>query len=174
MRCRAVNYCIAQRLATLFALLPLAGCSAPRLTLEPRWAPLTEIIERPAPAGVALSTRAIATVGHQVLVHDLADFVRRHPPGSARLEALLLHEQEHASRQEAAGLGLWLARYVSDRAFMWAEEQRGWALELQALRAAGLRRDPREVAAVLTGYRNLEGPMCSYAEALAFAEAAQR
>ena len=87
------------------------------------------------------------------------------------MEALLLHEREHAVRQLDAGLGPWLARYLNDREFMWQEEQAGWFLHLRHLQAAGRPLFPQVIARTLAGYRNLEGPMVSEAEALAWVEA---
>src|SRR5690606_25002714 len=98
-------------------------------------------------------------------------WLARHPPGSPPYEAVLLHEQVHAQRQVAAGVDPWIQRYLSDRAFMWAEEQRGWYVQLRHLRQRGLGVDAAAVARNLTTYRNLAGAMVSYDEALEWTRA---
>lgn len=156
---------------------PSSGGGAPRrdeprpgeLRLDPRWAPLEAIVERAALPG--LSNTAATTIGTKVHVVDLAAWLKRHPEGSPRFDAVLHHEQVHARRQLAAGVDPWIARYLRDRAFMWAEEQRGWYEELRHLQARGLQVNPPGVAKVLSKYSNLAGPMVTYDEALAWVQA---
>jgi len=155
------------RLALALCAL-LSGCSSQVLRLEPRWAPLVEVVERPA---LVLSDEASTTLGNRIYVVDLSGWERRYPEGSPEREGLLLHEQEHARRQAAAGLGRWLVAYLDDTDVMWDEERRGWALELRHLQRSGRPVNPEKIAAILRGYRNLHGRMVSYPAALAFVRA---
>ena len=155
------------RAALLLSLL-LAGCSRDVLRLEPEWAPLVEVVERPS---LVLTDETTTTLGTRLYVANLDGWERRYPEGSVEREALLLHEQEHARRQLAAGLGRWLGRYLNDREVMWAEEQRGYALQIRHLALRGRPVNPQGLAATLHDYRNLEGRMVGYAEALAFVQA---
>lgn len=153
---------------SLVVLVFLAGCSTGVEHLDPRWAPLVEVVERPE---LGFADGASTTLGRRIYVVDLDDWRDRYPEGSVEREALLLHEQEHARRQLAAGLGRWLGRYLNDREFMWAEEQRGWALALRHLSRHGRPVYPDDVALSLHGYRNLAGRMVGYADALVFVRA---
>ena len=153
---------------TLAVVLALAGCSRDVLRLEPEWAPLVEVVERP---GLVFTDETTTTLGTRLYVADLGDWERRHPAGSVERAALLLHEQEHARRQLATGLGRWLGRYLNDREFMWGEEQRAYALQLRHLARYGRPVNPQAIAATLHEYRNLEGRMVGFAEALAFVQA---
>jgi len=155
------------RLRAAAVVLLLAGCQGPH-ALDERWCPLVEVVERPD----LLATGAVATtLGTRIYVSDLDGFLERFPPGSVEQEALLLHEQAHARRQLETGLGVWLARYLNDRAFMWREEHVGWFLQLRRLQAAGRPLVPAAIARTLAGYRNFQGRMVSHAEALAWIEA---
>lgn len=153
-------------LAGLCALL--CGCSGEVLRLEPRWAPLVEVVERPA---LVLSDEVSTTLGNRIYVVDLDGWERRYPEGSPERDGLLLHEQEHARRQAAAGLGRWLVAYLDDPDVMWEEERRGWALELRHLQRSGRPVNQEKIAAILHGYRNLRGRMVSQPAALAFVRA---
>ena len=155
------------RAALLLPLL-LAGCSSDVLRLEPEWAPLVEVVERPS---LVLTDETTTTLGTRIYVPYLDAWERRYPEGSVERAALLLHEQEHARRQLATGLGRWLGRYLNDREFMWAEEQRGYALQLRHLVRHGRPVNAQVLAATLHDYRNLAGRMVGYAEALAFVQA---
>ncbi len=154
-------------IAAALAALPISGCVPTSYALPPEWAPLTEIVERP---GFLLDSGATTTLGTHILVADLHAWQRRYPVGSAERDALLRHEREHAVRQQARGLGPWLRLYLNDRDFMWAEEQRGWYLELRRLQAAGRPVFPAEIALRLTRYRNLAGRMVSFPVALAWVQ----
>lgn len=147
--------------------LALGGCGPSSYALPPEWAPLTEVVERPR---VGLDDGTTTTVGTRILVADLRAWQRRYPEGSVERDALLRHEREHAIRQQGRGLGPWLRLYLNDRDFMWAEEQRGWYLELRRLQAAGRPIVPAEIAARLSRYRNLAGRMVSFRIALAWVQ----
>lgn len=155
------------RLAVALCAL-LAGCSSEVLRLEARWAPLVEVCERPA---LVLSDGASTTLGNRIYVVDLDAWQRRYPEGSPEREGLLLHEQEHARRQAAVGLGRWLAAYLDDPDVMWDEERRGWARELRHLQRSGRPVNPEKIAELLHEYRNLRGRMVSRPDALAFVRA---
>lgn len=148
----------------LSLVIAVGGCSAGAHPLEARWAPLEVVLERPP----LLSPGATTTIGAQVYVADLDAWLRRYPDGSPAQEALLLHEREHSLRQGARGIGPWLRLYLNDRRFMWAEEQRGWYLELRHLQRSGRPIVAVEVATRLARYRNLQGRMVSFADALAW------
>ena len=154
--------------AALVLVLALAGCSRDVLRLDPEWAPLVDVIERPS---LVFTDEATTTLGSRLYVADLDAWERRYPAGSVERAALLLHEQEHARRQLAMGLGRWLGRYLNDCAFMWAEEQRGYALQLRHLSRHGRPVNAQAIAATLHGYRNLGGRMVGFPEALAFVQA---
>lgn len=154
--------------AVLLVAIVLAGCSADVIRLEPEWAPLAEVVQRPS---LVFTDETSTTLGTRIYVADLDAWERRYPEGSVEREALLLHEQEHARRQLAAGLGRWLGRYLNDREFMWAEEQRGYALQLRHLARRGRPVNPSALAATLHDYRNLDGRMVGFAQALAFVHA---
>jgi hypothetical protein len=151
------------RAAALLALF-LVGCAGDRYALGPEWAPLEEIAELDLPL---VPDSAITTIGKRCLVADLDEFLGDHPPGSADFDAIMLHEQAHAVRQRERGLTAWLAAYLADRDFAWAEEQVGWAIELQHLRARGALTNPPEYyASILARYRNARGQLVSYEAAL--------
>lgn len=155
--------------AVILALSSLvAGCGTGTHALDPRWRPLELVVERPP---LLLREGATTTLGSRVYVADLDAWLERHPDGSVEQEALLLHEREHAVRQLDLGLGPWLRRYLNDRRFMWAEEQRGHFLELRHLQRAGRPVVAAQVALRLSRYRNLQGRMVSFAEALAWVQA---
>ena len=147
----------------LVALLP-AGCTRPH-RLDPKWSPLVEVVERP---DLILSEGASTTVGTRVFVANLKGWLRRYPVGSVEREALLLHEREHALRQLRYGVGDWIARYLNDTAFMWREEQLGWAQELLHLRDNGRPVLPEAIAVALSEYQNFTGAMVAYPDALAW------
>lgn len=147
----------------------LVGCgSSERLELEARWRPLEQIVEADLPL---VPDTAITTIGARCYVVDLDEFLREHPPGSVEFDAIMLHEQVHARRQEDEGLGEWLARYLADQDFAWAEEQAGWAIELRHRRARGALEPAEHYAAILARYRNARGELVSYEAALAFVRA---
>lgn len=135
--------------------------------LEARWRPLERVEERPPLPGLSATTAT--TISPVVYVQDVQGWLKRHPPGSPHYEALLQHEQLHARRQVAAGVDAWVQRYLRDREFMWAEEQRGWYVQIQRLQQAGFMVDPAAVARVLLQYRNLSGAMVGRDEALRWA-----
>lgn len=138
--------------------------------LDPRYRPLVAIVERPPLPG--MSSTAATTISPKVYVVDLDRWLKKHPPGTALFEGVIRHEQLHARRQEAypGGVDAWVQRYLNDVAFMWDEEQRGWAEQIKFLRYGGLKVSPEGVAKNLANYSNLKGSMVGYADALAWVQ----
>jgi len=163
----------------LLILLLLAGCKT--YDLGPEWKPLTTVIQRPSLPFA--SDSATTTMGSHVYVVNLEGWLLTYPPGSVEFVALMRHEREHARRQYRylglpgeLALSAWIARYLTDREFMWAEEQAGFYQALKWLQAAGLW-PPQRTAHVAHDmsslYKTAAGtPMVSEAEARAWIEAA--
>ena len=151
------------RIVLLAALvLPSLGCGSKEFTVPEMYAPLVSIVERP---NYVLPETAITTIGTTAYVVSLGDWLADHPEGSIAFNATLLHEQEHSKRQLSYGTLAWLAQYVVDTGFMWAEEQRGWYLELKALANSGQHLNVDAIAQILHDYKNLSGRMVSFPEA---------
>jgi len=131
------------------------------MDLDEEWKPLVVMAERPDMLG---GENQITTVGNHVYVESIEKWLTKNPPGSASYRARLRHEQEHSKRQFAMGVLLWIARYGTDKSFMWAEEQLGWYYEIIGMPW----RRSEEIALVLKGYKNLLGRMVSYEDALAW------
>ncbi len=161
----------------LVFVLALTGCQT--YDLGPEWSPLNQIVERPSLpfAGDGASS----TVGTKVYVVDLDGWLKDFPPGSVEFEAILQHEQVHARRQfRYQGLPgelaktAWIARFVSDRKFMWEEERLGWFMEITHRQING--RWPsgwtvRIAKALSSRYKTITGkPMVSFDEAKAWIE----
>lgn len=156
----------------LVLVLFVVGCSGREHKLGDTYRPLDRIAERP---DVGVAATAATTIGDTVYVVDLKGWLGANPPGSLAFHATMLHEQEHARRQAKAGLVKWLASYVTNADFMWAEEQRGWYLELRALRGGGANILVDVVAASLADYKTLTGArMVSFGEAKTWVEAVLR
>lgn len=146
-----------------FLVFLFAGCSSQNLELGPEWKPLEQIKQSQLLAA-GLGKEGARTIGDTVYVRDLKDFLAVLP--EPLLTALLKHEQEHAVRQEKAGVYNWLAKYGTDTDFMRDEELRGWYLQITYIKGHGKDVNPAVVAKALAGYRNLSGSMISQAEAL--------
>lgn len=147
------------RFALCLLLLVSVACSSHEVPAEYR--PLEQIKER---LGVIGSKTAISTIGRTAWVADLDAWLKRNQPGSPMYRAILRHEQEHARRQLAMGTAKWLKRYLSDKAFMWAEEQIGWYWQITELQRLRQRVYPEGVARILSG-KTYKG-MVSYDDAL--------
>lgn len=145
----------------LLTMITTSGCATKVHPVEERFRPLERIKESVLRPGTG-----ITTIGRTARVNDLDDWLAKHPPGGPRYDALLLHEREHTLRQEAYGLNAWLSRYMTDLDFMWAEEARGWYIQLMEYRRRGLRVNVSGVAKILAGYRNFAGRMISEEDAL--------
>jgi len=148
-----------KRLVVAAILVMCAGChGAPTYgstrDIEPEYRPLKTISERP---DMILNSDAVSTLGDTVYVVNLTDLLDSHPSGSVPYKALLLHEQEHAKRQEAVHMVGWLARYLTSADFMWSEESRGWYLELITLRNGGVNVNVPGVASFLASYKTILG-----------------
>lgn len=150
------------RTLVLSIVLMLTACSSREHDLDDVYAPLEQIRERP---NLVLSETAITTIGESAYVVDLKDWLGRHPEGSLTYRAILLHEQEHSERQRGGVVG-WIGRYITDKDFMWKEEQRGWHLELTTLRNGGANINVDGVANALSKYKTITGErMVSFADA---------
>lgn len=147
-----------ERSLILFAALALCGCSS--LDLDESYLPLKRVVESPA-----AEEGSAFTIGPNVYVRDVETFKAKRP--GQRWVAFLLHEQTHSRRQQG-DLASWLARYGSDPAFAWREEQLGWGAELLHLRRSGYQIDPEAVAKALAGYRTTltRKPLVSFLDAL--------
>lgn len=145
----------------LLILLLATGCSGPTHALDEQYRPLEQIQETPLRPGTA-----ITTIGRTAYVNNLDEWLTRHPVGGPLYHAVLLHEQEHSTRQLNYGLTAWLARYLRDIDFMRDEELRGWYIQVQECRRRGLQVSPEGVAKALSNYRNLVGRMMGYEDAL--------
>ena len=136
--------------------------------LPARYRPLTRIVGK---AAFPFQSRtSISTIGDACYTPDLDGWLKKPPPGTPIFEATILHEQVHAKRQIAAGVDDWVDRYLHDRAFMWAEEQRGWYVQLTQLKRRGLRLDTAAVGRNLAKYSNLGGKMVDAATGQAWAD----
>jgi hypothetical protein len=144
-------------------ILALAGCTGASHAAPEEFRPLKQVTENSLRSG-----GYITTIGETAYVNDLDSWLERHPVNSVSYRAKLGHESVHSKRQIDAGLAAWLNQYLTDRAFMWEEEKRGWYVELLALRSGGLPINTNGVADVLAGYSNLSGKMVSREEALAW------
>jgi hypothetical protein len=151
-----------QKLLTILSLFLLVGCNS--FDLDEKWHPLEKIVERP---NVVYGYSGFSTtVGTNVYKSDLDAFWEKNPPGTLRFDALMYHEQVHSKRQLKVGLYDWLALYLYDKKFMWAEEQLGWYTTIQFYRQRGMQVYPPAIASSLSKYGNLSGRMVTLEDAL--------
>lgn len=151
------------RALLVLIVLALAGCTGASHAVSEEYRPLKQVTESALRSG-----KYITTIGETTYVNNLDDWLERHPVGSPHYRAALRHESVHSKRQLDAGLAPWINQYLTDTAFMWEEEKRGWYEELQTLRASGFAINIDGVATSLSGYTNLKGQMVSREEALAW------
>ena len=124
------------------------------------FAPLVRVREEKNLPG--LRRGMVATVGTEVLTLDMRALLAAYPEGSTPWRALMHHEQEHARGQAAQPLFFyWYA--TQPHGFRWAEEKRGWRVELRYLREHGWRPDFDSWAKSLA---NDYGGMATYLEAM--------
>lgn len=165
----------------LIALLLLAGCQT--YSLDSKWEPLTELVERPSLPFVGDDT--LTTRGSHVYLTDLDGFLRDIPPDSDQFAALMLHEQLHAQRQfrykglpGELALYSWIGRYLTDAKFRWQEESLAWELEIRHYVKTGLwqgEASVESVARTLSGGYVINGePMVSYQDAKLWVESVTR
>ena len=145
----------------LLSVLVASGCSSQVHIVDEQYRPLEKVAETAIPRGSWLTT-----VGKTCYVNDLDEWLERNPPGSISYHGTLIHEREHTVRQLAYGLSAWIGRYLSDRAFMWAEEAIAWYIELRYYIQRGMRIDVEGVARSLSNYKNATGSMINYDDAL--------
>jgi hypothetical protein len=151
----------------LLVLVLLSGCASSKsFDLDKKWEPLEEIRERPSVASNLAPDTVITTVGRYCYVKDLDKWLDRTKPGTAKFEAIMRHEQEHAFRQKKTGVFLWISRYGVDKKFALEEEQRGYYYEIIERRRLGDLVVPEAYANVLSNYKILTGRLISYNDAL--------
>jgi len=142
----------------------ITGCNS--VALDEKWLPLEEMVERPTTNG---SSGITTTIGRKIYRANIDAYLEKNPPGSARFDSLLYHEQIHSKRQLKMGLATWLAKYGTDIEFMLKEEQLGYYAALHNLRRRGMSRSAESIALSMSKYKNLVGSMVSYEDALAWA-----
>jgi hypothetical protein len=162
-------------LTNLFALsvllISLEGCSTQELPES--WRPLTTVVERGDLPGVGHGV--VTTISPYLFTSDLDWFNERYPEGSVDHESLRGHERTHALEQEefigdatgarrAAKMSRWVQKYLTDKSFRWAVEQRGYKVDILYERAHGIRVIPEVYARILSG--KTYNSMVSYDEAL--------
>lgn len=159
-------------LVLLIPLLLLASCTT--YELGSKWSPLSKVVERPR-LPFTNNTSTI-TVGSHLYVTDLDQWLEDYPPGSVEFEALMRHERVHARRQFGymdlpgeVAVWAWIGRYLTDREFMWSEEQLGYyesITHLAAHRQWDTARTNRQATVISDHYKTLGGKrMISFAKA---------
>jgi len=139
----------------LLSFLLLIGCTTTTYKLDKKYRPLTEIVE----TSKYNITTDLSTLGTQCFTNNLSEFLKNVPPGSADFNALLLHEQYHALRQQEVGLNTWNKRYNDDFRFRRSEELGGYRIQIFALLDAGIKVDVKYYGDVLANnpaYRMIE------------------
>jgi len=154
------------RAMMLLLLLTASGCTGKWQKIEEDYRPLKYVVEQEV-----WDSEFVVTVGDSLYVTDLKEWNNNHPQGSVVYRASLLHEQVHSSRQKAKGVTRWIAKYETDAAFAWAEEQLGWYKELRALAEGGIQVNAEAAAKLLASYRTLSGAIVTYADALVWVQA---
>jgi hypothetical protein len=150
----------------LFAL-SATGCGK-AIDLEPELKPLERLRESKVVAA-GLGDSGIRTIGETAYVADIGKFKDKNP--EPLFTGTLLHERVHTIRQKKAGLMKWLAKYVSDPKFMWAEEAEGWYVFITYLRSKGKGINVDQTAKILSGYKTGLGKrMVSFADAKAWVQ----
>lgn len=107
----------------------MTGCSFKYLPIDPKWYPLTKIVERPKIPFVnsSLST----TIGQNVYVTDIHDWKEEYPKNSTSRDDLLAHEYVHSYRQFRLGLTQWLALYTLNQGFKRNEEKLAYYVSIK-------------------------------------------
>ena len=145
----------------LLAIISLfsAGCTTidnkdgSVLLLPETYRPLEQIKERGLLMGLVITgDNTTTTIGNTAYVEDLEKWLEQRPVGGLLFRAVMRHEQEHSKRQFDYGVKAWLARYVTDKAFAWKEEQIGWYYSLTILKQGGALINVDGVARALAGY----------------------
>ena len=136
------------------------GCKTHSLGSE--WRPLKRIRESEILA-VGVSTKGARTLATEVIVRNLSKWLKLHP--EPLFTAALKHELVHAQRQKKMGFLKWTSRYLTDKKFMWEEEQLGYYEHLIYLKRHGVRIVFESWAKNISNYLALEGRMVSYKDA---------
>jgi hypothetical protein len=104
-----------------------AGCSSASFDLDPKWSPLTIILEKPYIANLVADKTMITTIGDTLYVYDLKAFLKNHPKDSMSFNRIMTHERVHAIRQTSGipflGKVWWILKYLLSADFMWDEER---------------------------------------------------
>ena len=112
----------------LFMSILVSGCAGTSVPLDEKWRPLEKLQSKRINIG---DSDYLTTVGDTVYVADAEKWVQLNPPGSLNFDAVMTHERVHAIEQKKAGLASWLSRYLTDKNFMWRQEQIAEYAELQ-------------------------------------------
>ena len=148
-----------------FVLFALSGCSTV-MELEDKWSPL-RFIKQSKTLAIGASAR---TIGDSFFVSDLKDWLEDHP--EPLFSAVVTHERVHSVRQLSykKGLTAWIARYLTDKEFMWHEEQLGYYYHITYLHLHGGWIDVDSWADGLSGYVSALGFMISKSDAKTWLE----
>jgi hypothetical protein len=170
--CCSSQEVIMRKLLLVLAVFLIGGCNGPVYKLEARWNPLVQVQQT---TDRLITDHTTTTIGAVCFCNDLNQWLQDYPPGSVEYEAILMHERVHSIRQGSfdGQAEAWLAKYVAEPSFRWAEEQLGWAQEITHLVQNGRYVDPQEVATWLSqNYTDPLGrPMVSEANALLWVQA---
>lgn len=145
----------------LIWLLLITGCANTQ-ELDPKWTPLTHIVERPHLKGYESIT---TTITPNIYVADLDTFLEQAETDPVYHHALMLHEQVHAVRQKELGLTSWLYKYTFSPSFRLAEEKAGYEVMIRHLVKSNYFINREDLASGLSNYYN---GMITYDDALAW------
>lgn len=150
------------------------GCGT-TYTLDEKWHPLTKLANRGDLSNFGLPDTALTTVKNRVYVKDVKEFLKDNPDGSHDFNALLTHERVHSIRQIDHDTLTWISRYVTDRQFMWEEEQAATYVEIIYRKQQGELTNledeytknyiNKKAINLSTMYKNLQGQMIPYEDA---------
>lgn len=137
----------------LFLYLGLVtGCRSVRL--EPKWLPLTHVLER------YYTTDSIWAFSPYMLVDDLDEWKKKDEVDKA---IDIIHERVHAIREEEEGLIIYLYKYYFVPGFKKREEKLAYYIHIRYMLDKKQRVNPDFYAEVLSG--KLYNYMMSYVEA---------
>ena len=135
----------------IFLLLCLSGCSVKYISLEEKWRPLEEVVERGK--FPYISDGITTTVGSKVFVSDIEKWQKQYPKNSDIYNDLLAHEYVHSYRQFKGDIYDWIGKYIKDKEFRLYEEQLGYYVDIKRKMARGWRIDiSRYANALAEGY----------------------
>jgi hypothetical protein len=139
----------------VLVLALLCGCST--YELGDRYAPITELVDRP---NIDFGGR-LTTINNKVYVRDLEGWLEEVKDQPDRFHAVMLHEQVHARSQAAypSGWKMWIHKYTTNTDFMRQEELKAYYAEIQYYRSRGYGIDREGIIETLSGsvYRTIYG-----------------